>query len=266
MSYDEIRLQNNAGAVDSQSYLDSRANVLLAPQGQKGLSGFLFDIPSGQSVNLTADITDHFTENNSFINDHKTIKPAQIMISGFVGELVFRGLEGVEAEAQEIQNRLETVEAYAGDLTPGAVQIAQNAVSQIRSAASAQNATIQKTRNLVDAFEGAGPEQTEQQAAYNKLKALFNSDTLLSLQTEWEYFDNLMIVSLGFSQDDRTREITDIQIQLKELRFSEVKVVEYDKSQFVVREEVQAADEQDQGIIQGEESNASLLFQVFGGE
>jgi len=266
MSFNELRQQPNIGSVDSQSYLDSRANVLLAPQGQKGLSGFLFDVPSGETLTLTADITDHFTENNSFLHDHKTIKPAQISISGFVGELVFRGGNAAERATQDIQNRLETVEAYAGDFTPGAVQIAQNAVSQVRNAASAIDTTVQKTQNLVVAFEGEGPEQTAQQAAYKKLEALFRSDSLLSLQTPWKYFDNLMIMSLGFTQDDQTKELTDIQIQLKEIRVSEVKVVEYDRSQFEAREEVQAADEQDQGIVQGEERDSSFLFQVFGGQ
>lgn len=264
MSFSTIAQSANSGISDARSYLDNKANTLLGVKSEKGISGFLFDIPNLDSINLDWDITDHFTESNSFLNDHKIKKPVIITLTGFIGELVFRAPAGVEGAVQLISNRLETVEAYLGDFTPGAVQEVQRVVQQAQAAISAINQTLDKVQNIIGFFEGEGPEETAQQKAFGQLNSL-GDEVILSVQTPWKFFDDMTIQSVGFTQDGTTNQMTDISVTLKQIRISETKTVNFDKDQFPVREEVQSAPEEDQGNIRGQEENSSLLFKAFGG-
>lgn len=264
MSFQTIAQSTNSGISNARSYLDNKANSLLKLKSAKGISGFLFDVPDQDSLNIDYDITDHFTESNSFLNDHKVKKPVMITLSGFIGETVFRAPEGAEGAVQEISNRLEVVDAYLGDLTPGAVQTAQRAVQQVQSAVSAINQTLDKVQNIVDFFDGEGPEETAQQKAYKELKSL-GDEVLLTVQTPWEFFDNMTIQSISVTQNGETNEISDFSVTLKEIRIAETKIVDFDQNQFPIREEVQSAAEEDQGTLRGQEENVSFLFQAFGG-
>lgn len=264
MSFASIAQSANSGISDARSYLDNKANTLLGVKSSEGISGFLFDIPDQDSITVDWDITDHFTESNSFLNDHKVKKPIIITLTGFIGELVFRAPAGVEGAVQEISNRLETVEAYLGDFTPGAVQEAQRVVQQAQSAISAINQTLDKVQNVVGFFEGEGPEETAQQKAFNELNAL-GDEIMLTVQTPWSFYDDMTIQSLSFTQDGESEGITDISVTLKQLRVSETKTTDFDKDQFPIRELIQSGPGEDQGNIRGQEESSSLLFKAFGG-
>lgn len=264
MSFSTIAQKTNSGITNSRNFLDDKANVLLKPKAAEGISGFIFDVPDAESINLSSEITDHYTEDNSFLNDHIVRKPIKINLSGFVGELVFRAPSGVEGAVQELNNRLESVEAYAGDLTPGAVQKAQQAVQKAQATVSAINQTLDKVQNVVGFFDGEGQEETLQQKAFNNLYALWRSAEFLTVQTPWRYFDNMVIQDITVQQDGESEAITDIQVTLKEIRVAQTKTVNYDENIFPVREQLQAGEEEDQGIIRGQERDTSFLFSAFG--
>lgn len=266
MSFNTIAQSANSGISNARAYLDDKANTLLKPKSAKGISGFLFDIPDQQNLTLSSDITDHFTESNSFLNDQIVRKPIIITLTGFIGELVYEKPDGIAGAIQELDSKLETVEAYAGDLTPGAVQIAQRAVQQVQSAVSAINQTLDKIQNVVGFFDGEEPEPSKQEKAYNELFALWQSSELLTVQTPWRYYDNMAIQTISFTQNGDSEFITDISVTLKEMRIAEIKTVDYDQNQFPPREEIQAGDEEDQGIVRGQDRNVSFLFSTFGGE
>lgn len=264
MSFATIAQSANSGISDARSYLDNKANTLLGIKSSKGISGFLFDIPDRDSIKVDWDVTDHFTESNSFLNDHKVKKPIIITLTGFVGELVFRAPAGVEGLVQEISNRLEVVDAYLGDLTPGFVQDAQRVVQQAQSTISAINQTLDKAQNIIGFFEGEGLEETAQQKAFSELNAL-GDEIILTVQTPWNFYDDMTIQSLSFTQDGESEQITDISVTLKQIRISETETVDFDQDQFPIRELIQSGPEEDQGNIRGQEESSSLLFKAFGG-
>ena len=258
--------QTAPGSSDSQTYLDTKTSTILKPKSAEGISGFIFDIPDTENVNLSADITDHFTESNSFLNDHIVIKPDLITLSGFVGELRFKPPEGIAGQVEEIQNRLQIVPAYLGDLTPGAQQIAARIVGSVQTVISGINQTVDRVENLVGFFDGVDAEETQQQKAFNTLDALRRNGEVLTVQTPWKYYDSVMIQNISFRQDGVSEDISDISVTLKEIRIADIKTVDYDQNQFPPRVDIQAAEEENQGIVQGRDEESSFLFKVFGGE
>ncbi len=240
----------------SKQFLDAKANAILAEQGQEGLAGFLFDISTQESVRHTAEVTDHFTEDNSFFQDHRIIKPVQITISGFIGELAFKGGGDVSKTLRSIGNKLSSVNAYLGDSTPQAVQLAQGVVTKVTSAAASVENALGKAQGLVNAFEGEEVQPTKQQVAYNQLYSLFKLSSLLTLQTPWNFFENLMITELSFMQGAESADKSDVTITLKEIRTSKVKFVEFDlDNPEANRYQIQAAEKLNGGNIVGDSSS-----------
>lgn len=265
MSFSTIAQKSNSGITNARDFLDEKANTILKPKAAEGISGFIFDVPDTESIMLSSDITDHYTEDNSFLNDHIVRKPVQITLSGFIGELVYTKPDGVEGAVQELNNRLEAVEAYVGDLTPGAVQTVQRAVQKVQSTVSAINQTLDKVQNVIGWFDGEGQEETAQQKAFNNLYALWKSADYVTVQTPWRYFDNMVIKDISFQQNGDTESITDISVTLKQIRVAQTKTASYDEDIFPVREQIQSGEEEDQGVVRGEERNVSLLYSAFGG-
>ena len=253
----------NTGISDGRGYINNKANTIVAPKSTKGISGFLFDVPDTENISLSSDITDHFTESNSFLNDHITHKPITITLSGFIGELVYRTASGVEGAIQEIDNKLGVVEAYAGDLTPGFVQKTKEVLGQTQQAISFINTQLDRVQNVVGFFDGESIEQTKQAKAYQELKALWQTKGLVTVQTPWEYFDSMIIKSISFTQNADSKEITDISITLKEMRFAETKVVNFDNNQLPSPVAVQEAEAEDSGRVRGEEDDVGILLGSF---
>lgn len=260
MSFTTISQSRPGGISDTLQYLDERATSVIAPKSARGIAGFVFDIPRDDDIRLATDVTDHVTEDNTFINDHVVNLPIEVTLSGYQGELVFRGQEGIAGGFEELQNRLETVEAYLGSLTPGFVQQAQAVVGQQQRALSAINQTLAQAQNIVGLFEGADPEATRQEQAYQQLFALRAAREPVTLQTPWAYFDSMIITNIAFRQTEETQDISEISVTLKEFRVGQVQTVAFDETLFPPREEIQSTEQEDQGVVRGRDENVSLLF------
>lgn len=57
-----------------------------------GIAGFVFNIPQEEEINLRSEITDHFVEDNTAINDEIALKPEEFTLRGLVAEVAVRPL------------------------------------------------------------------------------------------------------------------------------------------------------------------------------
>src|SRR5271167_1789126 len=73
----------------------------------------LFNYEGENTVNLMSDITDHWVENNSSIQDQIALKPVEITTQGFIGELNNLPPNSVFQALQQAANKLTGVSAYA---------------------------------------------------------------------------------------------------------------------------------------------------------
>ncbi len=224
----DISTYNPFGATDktSEAYLSARENVILSEAGQEGLSGFVFDVPESEQIDLSAAITDHYVEDGSFFQDHRTIKPEIVTISGFIGELVYDKRNSISGFISSISNKLTALPAFTGGHTPQAFQEVQKVLAKARAAAALVESVASTAGSISKELLSTGSEPTKLQKAYAKLKALLDSSTLLTLQTPWNFYNNLMITAISFTRADETSGISNIKIPLKEIRIATTKVIE----------------------------------------
>jgi hypothetical protein len=262
MAFVAVTQTKTGGQPDVVSYVDNKQNILVSVAGKKGISGWVFDVPKDQILTHTAEMSEHYTEQGSFINDTRILKPAQIVLTGFIGELVYRTPQkGVEAGLQQAQNKLLAVNAYLGPLTQGATQKAAAVVSQASYVANHLGAIAKRAKNLVNYFSGNEAVLNAQQKAYLEIYSLFVSGQIVEVQTPWRFFPKMQILNIVARQDEITNDYTDFSITLQEYRSAGVMVTNFD-SNIYTPEEVQKTDVVDQGKVAGKEENASIAYHI----
>ncbi len=249
MSFNAIKPINNA-ITDVASYLDNKAAAIVRPKTSPGISGFVFDIPQTESVEYTSEITDNYTEDNSFLHDHRVIKPVIIELTGLIGELVI-SQDTLDEILQTLKTGLFQLDAFTGGYTSGMTQSITRGISKAEQQKAKIQQVVDRTKNIVKTFKGDF--RTKQEEAHDNLKALFSNSTILTVQTPWAYFDNMLIETLTFEQDEITDEITNISATLKEVRFAKIGIEDFSQFTEADRQAIQKQVKEPVGKAGGKE-------------
>lgn len=197
---------------------------------------FLFNFEGEQTASLVSDITDHFVEDNTALQDQIALKPPIVTTKGYIGELNDIAPPAL-ATVKALANKLTIVSAYTPVLSASALiayntafqlyQTASNAVNSAISAWSSINGTggesvISGNQNFPIAVE---PNQTKQQLAFQQLFGYWQSRTLFTIQTPWAVFQNMAIMSMRPIQDEDQPVITTFEMSFKQMRFAQTSTV-----------------------------------------
>jgi hypothetical protein len=254
--------------------LDSTLNVadttnglvnkfVVSPVVNLGIAGFEFDIFEEHKVELQSDITDHFVEDNSTIQDQIAIKPRRVTLRGFVGELVEERADP-KSEVVELAEKLTIINSYIPVVTGAAKQL-QNTIQNgnLNTEAGVTDA-VGTGVDLFQAYKELNPPDSKQAKAYNFFQALFNAKQLVSVDTPFGFMKDMAIENIISIQGDNAY-ITDFAVTLKEFRTAETKLVDFDSNKNQGRAGGQKSAEKDQGTAQGVKKDVSLLSKISGG-
>lgn len=217
MSQVNLNLNSQAAQAvqNSASLIANVANqyIVSANGAPPGISGFVFDILDVEEVSLQSDITDHYIETNSAIQDHIAQKPIKFTLKGYVGEL-----------KQIFDNQSTTVFSQIAGLVPVAallpnfnVQDAQVYTAIAEGAAQSQSAiaAIASISSLIPQLIGS---VNLQQQAYVTLFGLWQNRTLCTVQTPFGLLTNMAIEDLRPSQGGDTRFVSSFSITFKQIQ------------------------------------------------
>lgn len=234
-----------ATALSNLVLVSPQATVGFQPQNPPNKDGtqsdiqqppkFLFNYEGEQSVTIESDITDHYVEDNTAIQDQIALKPEVVSTHGFIGEL-----NDVTPEALQLlktaANKLTVIGAYTPQLTTTALIAYTEAFLLYQVAANAANAAVSAWSSVANAVTGSDGQsvigsngltsassQDKQQTAFQKFYGFWRSRTLFTVQTPWAVFQSMAINSLRAVQDPETRVITDFEIKFKMIRTATTK-------------------------------------------
>lgn len=239
-----------ATALSNLVLVSPQAIIGYAPQNPPNAEGssstdqkppaFLFHYEGEQTVTLESDITDHYVEDNTAVQDQIALKPETISTHGFIGELndvTPPGLSFLKTAA----SKLTVIGAYAPELTVSALIAYSEAFLLYQVAANAANAAVSAWSSLSNVVTGsngqeeivagsgvltAGSVQNKQQIAFQKFYGYWRTRTLFTVQTPWAVFQNMAIRSLRAIQDADTNVITDFELTFKMIRNAATSVVQ----------------------------------------
>lgn len=221
--------------------------ILVSPQKEIGIKptqqgkmslnvpSLLFHIKGEEQANLRSDITDHFVEDNTAINDHITLRPEIISVQGFIGEL-----NNVTPELlvplRIAADKLQVISAFtpgfsitalrAYNLAEQLYRVTENVkASGVASWNSLSNSRFGTTTGQLNEISSTGlvtdnGNQTKQQKAFQQLYGYWHNRTLFRVQTPWAIFNNMAIEDLVAIQDEETEMVTDFKVQFKIMRFA----------------------------------------------
>jgi len=188
--------------------------ALITPQkGKRGIEGFLMDIPISETVNYNAQITDHYVEDNTFIQDHVAIEPIKITLVGKVAELVVSKPAAL-AFASAVSERL----APLGVFSPGQRQKATDAIATAAVALSAIDSATAALNDLGGLFsDDLG--KNKQQNAFKKFEGWFNTRAIISVETPWRTYTDMIIESWSAEQGEESIYESTFTLNFKQMRF-----------------------------------------------
>ena len=241
---------NLSALADASNAAQALANlILVSPQKAIGMQpqnapsykknvgtpppSILFNYEGEQSLDLSSDITDHYVEDNSAIQDQIALKPEIYVVQGFVGELndiAPAALEPLKVAAE----KLTTISAYVPQFSTTAtiayltaLQVYQTGKSLVNSAiatwASINGGDFSGGQGVINGsgLSGANSKtQTQQQIYFQQFYGYWRNRTLFTVQTPWAVFQDMAIQNLKAIQDPETRMISDFQITFKLMRFA----------------------------------------------
>jgi len=240
----------------------------------------LFNYEAEQSVSLSSDVTDHYIEDNTAIQDQVALKPETITTSGFIGELndvapaaliplqtVAEKLVAIGAYAPQISETAAIAYAKAFQLYQVGSSLANSAVSSWASLTGGGAQTvINGATTQQDITNQTNKSQTKQQIYFQQFYGYWKNRTLFTVQTPWAVFQDMIIQSLRAVQDAETRMITDFEITFKLMRFASTQSVAniglYNSNDAQGRLVSQGSEEVDLGTSSVETSNVSFASQL----
>ena len=209
------------------------------PQNQVGQPynqpALLFNYEGENTSTFESDITDHYIEDNTAIQDQIALKPLIVTVQGYIGELNDIPPNSVFQAAFVIANKLTNISAYAPQLSVTALNAYNEAVFGYETALNAANSAISAVQSITGLLGGSTGEsvivnnqlslqrnQTQQQQMYTQLFGYYSQRTLFTIQTPWAIFENMAIMSCKATQSADTRVISDFTITFKQLKFASV--------------------------------------------
>jgi len=168
---------------------------------------------TNDQIDMKAQITDHYTEENFAIQDHIAFEPVKFTIVGEVGELTYSP-SPLEKYVQAVFDRLGALDIIQPKMCVKAYQYL-SAYSRLQSAISSTMKVVNDLAGMAG-IDGWG--LNKQQEAFKFFTGLYSQRTLLRVDTPWKSFDNMLIESLSFVQEEETKHKTKITIGFKQLR------------------------------------------------
>ena len=194
---------------------------------------FLFDFEGEQAIDLESDITDHYAENNTSIQDQIALKPELYTVRGFVGELNDVAPEYLD-EVKAVADKLVALSAYTPELSATALIAYNTAFQTVQATQRLTDFSVAKwgSVNVAEITGTEGEEQlvslqkglknqNKQQLAFQMFYGYWRARTLFTVQTPWAIFKNVAIFRLKALQAEDSDSMTDFQIVFKLMRFAD---------------------------------------------
>jgi hypothetical protein len=190
----------------------------------------LFHYEGEQTVTFESDITDHWIEDNTSIQDQIALKPLIITTQGFIGELNNVPPNKALQALQTTANTLTNISGYAPGLSVTALEAYNEAFFAYQTAGNAAVAAQAAWGSISGGTSGESvisngvittqaSNQNKQQTMFQQLYAYYQSRILFTIQTPWAVFQNCAIASIKANQDPDTQVISDFSCTFKQVRF-----------------------------------------------
>lgn len=210
------------------------------------LTPLKIDIIGSESLTLSSDVTDYYSETNNFYNDQISIKPRVYTLEGEIGELVWYKKDESNSVIGAWVGKLTPIVSFLPSVSKKTLPLVDKALKISGWIDSADNIV----NRLVSQFNQA--DINFQQKEYRYLAALWLNRTPMTIISPWQTLENFVITNIEFSQPRNTRDKTLIKMTFKEFRLTKFKTSKVNKDILYGRLQEQKEEVIDRGRTSGE--------------
>ena len=211
---------------DTPDYWNEEENKLIGAQlFTNGNNGQIllfenFGVCNSNSLTLKSEITNHYTEDNYWINDHWAINPPQYVVSGLIGELIYTVPTGWSKKVESLYGTsglglLSVISPTLGSYTSGIL----NVVRKVQSVVNKYTKIAKQGLNQIKGWLKKGViKKTNQRRVLDELENLMNNRILVNVQTPYGTYTNLAIVAINITQPQDSKYTSDLEITFQKWR------------------------------------------------
>jgi hypothetical protein len=208
--------------------------------GATGIAGFKFHVPETELVRFENEITDHYVDTGSAIQDHIVQKPIVITLNGLVGDYFYSNNK-IEDFLARIVPTLTLVKEFLPQITKTlGIKYGKDKLPKLKQVqvAGGPQAPIaleahKNSFNLMDLFklfQSLYKLKSAQTRAFLFFECLWKSRTLFSIETTWKRYDNMAVQSIQAKRDNNA-DITEFSITCKQITFANTLTLSADNQQ-----------------------------------
>lgn len=210
-----LKLNSLTNLVDLAS--TSGEMFLVAPENMRNET-YLFDTRSDEEISLDSDITDHWVEANYTIQDHIGLKPIQITLSGYVGELKNTSDNTIEKIVKTVTPPLDSLSPFLPKITSQA-QYIFNRANEVYGIYEKANKTVNRFEDVMK--EIPVPEVSKQQQAFGKFYEIWKTRQLCTIYTPFGAYNSMAILKIQARQSEESAYYSDFSITFKQIRIAD---------------------------------------------
>lgn len=221
---------------------------------------YFFDVLQSDELNAESDITDHYVENNTAVQDHVSLKPLEFTVRGLIGEKVYnRDYLKATGVVETALDSLKPIGSFLPSVSNYA-QVAINATFYVES-------SVKRYKSSFDKIFKNKTQSAVQEQICNNLLELRANRTLMSLYVDnLGKFDNLLIKSARITQEDSIY-ASQLIVELKQYNSVSTQTTKVDIKKYAARCGQQQAYEENLGKVQGvgQDRTSTLYRWTYGG-
>ena len=207
-------------SITKSEFTQQANNAYISPNSRTTFAGFKMDLLENETIMGSANSTAHIVEDNSFINDHITVEPKKIMLSGIVSEIQLNNDISPEQQAEEHRFNNppnDIVDKQDDDSTTQSQRRIEDAQRQ-----NTEGEVLTPTGDVYSSVEGRIT-GTRQRKSLAFVQTLADNKILLSISTRVGFYPNMHIESFSMTTNQKTDTQSILQITFSELRFAKTR-------------------------------------------
>lgn len=191
---------------------------LVAPQNLRS-EVYVFDTRSDEEISLESDITDNWVEDNSTMQDHIGLRPMQITLTGYVGELKNTPRNPVQAITRGLSPITNSVGFLAPELTEQS-QYILNRANEVYGIYEKANKTVGRLETLLGDVP-VPDEASKQQQAFGRFYELWRTRQLCTVYTPFGAFNSMAILKVTANQGEESAYCSTFTVSFKQVRIAD---------------------------------------------
>lgn len=207
-----------------------------------GIGGLLLDVIEEDQVEVTSEVTDHYVETNTSIQDHITLAPEMVTLHGVVSELALirkptTSPSASWAQVSQAAQRDPLPTIYNISSAGQTDNLANMSMSPVFTAGALQakadfSVPDYPPSGVLGKYESqcsviGSTKGKKQEDVFNYLYQIWKGRQFVTVETAWGIWPNMVIQSLRSEQPKESRQQSEFWVTFKSIRFAEDIRVQY---------------------------------------